>query len=151
MAPSAAQRVSAVTCPASLQAVIDATPSGATITVPPCTYRESIAIRKPMTLLAAGAVVDGDNVRTTGVQVFADHVTIDGLTVTHVKNDLHVGAVNSNGNDDFTFRNGVVRDSATVCIALHGGARGQVLDSELTGCGQEGYFLNAMTDTTVRP
>jgi len=138
---------SAAACPASLQALLDATPARGTVVVPPCTYRESVIVPRPMTIRAAGAVVDGENVRPTGVLVRADDVTIDGLTVTRVKNDWHVGAVNANGVDRFTFRNGVIRDSASVAIGLHGGTGGRVLDSELTGCGQQGYFMNKMTDT----
>src|SRR4051794_7393776 len=147
VSPAVSSPVAAVTCPASLQGLIDSTPSGGILVVPACTYRESIAIRRPLTLMGAGAVVDGENVRTHGVDVFADRVTIDGLTVQRVKNDWHIGAVNSNGNDDFTFQNGVIRNSTTVCIALHGGARGRVVGTELTGCGQQGFFMNQMVDT----
>lgn len=138
--------VAAASCPSSLQALIDATPSGGTLTVPPCVFRQSVEIRRPITLHASGATVDGENTRTTGVTVFADDVTIDGLTVTRVKGDAHVGAVNLQGGDRFTFSNGVARDSATVCLALHGGTGARVLDSELTGCGKEGYFVNGASN-----
>jgi parallel beta-helix repeat protein len=139
--------VRAASCPASLQALIDATPSGGTLTVPACTFRESIAIRRPITILATGAVVDGENARSTGVVVYADDVTIEGLTVTRVKSGSHVGAINVQGGDRFTLRKSVARDSSTVCLGLHGAAGVRILDSELTGCGKEGYFLNGVTDT----
>jgi parallel beta-helix repeat protein len=142
-----ASTAAAASCPASLQALIDGTPSGGTLTAPPCTYRESITIRRALTLHAAGATIDGENTRTRGVTVTGNDVTIDGLTVTRIKGDDHVGAVNLEGGDRFTFKNGVARDSRSVCVALHGGSGARILDSELTGCGKEGYFLNNMSDS----
>jgi parallel beta-helix repeat protein len=141
----------AATCPSSLQGLIDGASSGATITVPACTFHESVSIRKPITLHATGATVDGDNTRTTGVIVYADGVTIDGLTVTRVhQSDSHVGAINVQAADRFTFSNGVARDSSSVCLALHGATNARILDSELTGCGKEGYFLNNVADSLFR-
>ena len=81
--------------------------------------------------------------------VTANDVTIDGLTVQHVRSESHVGAVNLYYGARFTFRNGIVRDSSTVCLAMHAATGAKVLDSELTGCGKEGYFLNGMTNTTL--
>jgi parallel beta-helix repeat protein len=131
----------------SFQAKVDAAASGATITIPACTYKETVTIRKPLTIKAAGAVVDGENVRDNGIVVLANDVTIDGLTVRRVKSDPHVGAVwTTNGISRFTFRNGVVKDSSTVCISLNGGSGHRVLDSELTNCAKEGYFLNGVSD-----
>ena len=131
----------------SFQALVNAAPSGGTITVPPCTYLEAVTINKPLTLNASGAVVDGQNVRTHGISVTANDVTINGLTVTRVKNDFHVGAVWTTGVSRFTFRNGVARDSTTVCLSLNGGSGHRILDSELTGCGQEGFFTNGVSAT----
>ena len=92
-----ASTAAAASCPGSLQALIDGTPSGGTLTAPPCTYRESITIRRALTLHAAGATVDGENTRTRGVTVTGNDVTIDGLTVKRIKGDDHVGAVNLRG------------------------------------------------------
>ncbi len=117
--------------------------------MPPCTYHESIQLKRSITLLAAGATVDGENSRSTGVTVTGNNVTIDGLTVTRVRGDSHTGAVNVQGAAGFTFRNGVARDSATVCLALHGASGAKIVDSELTGCGKEGYFLNGVTDSVL--
>jgi parallel beta-helix repeat protein len=141
--------VAAVTCPSSLQALIDATPSGGTVTVPPCTYHQSLQVKRSITIHASGATIDGDNTRSTGVVVTGDDVTIDGLTVTRVHSDSHVGAVNLQAGDRFTFRNGVIRDSSTVCLGMHGGAHARVTNTELTGCGKEGYFLNGMSDSLL--
>ncbi len=143
-----ARGADAAGCPSSLQALINATPSGGTLNVPACVFHESISVGRPMTIKAApGATVDGDGTRTTGVMVNADDVTIDGLTVQHVHNGAHVGAVNDYYGARFTFQNGIVRDSSTVCLAIHAATGARVLDSELAGCGQEGFFLNAMTNT----
>lgn len=47
----------------SLQALIDAAPSGSTLTVPNCTYRESVTISKPLTLDGQGlAQIKGSDV-----------------------------------------------------------------------------------------
>jgi nitrous oxidase accessory protein NosD len=131
----------------SFQSLVNAAAPGATITIPPCTYHEKVRVTKPLTINAAGAIIDGDNVRDVGVAILADDVTISGLTVTHVKSDAHVGAVWTTGVSRFTFRGGVARDSSTVCISLNGGTGHRVLDSELSGCAKEGYFMNGVSDT----
>jgi parallel beta-helix repeat protein len=136
-------------CPSSLQKLIDATPSGGTLSVPACVFHESIGIGRPITIHAAGATVDGDNTRTTGVMVQANNVTIDGLTVQNVRPDSHVGAVNLYYGSGFTFQNGTVRNSSTVCLAMHMATGARVLDSDLGNCGKEGYFLNGMSDTLI--
>ena len=48
-------------CSWTLQAAVDATPSGSRMVVPACTYRETVTIRKPLTL-----VTDGGADRRTG-------------------------------------------------------------------------------------
>ena len=131
----------------SFQALVNAAPTGGTITVPACTYHETVTINKRLTVKAAGAVIDGDNTRANGLVVKASDVVVDGLTVQRVKNGAHVGAVHATSISRFTFKNGLVRDSATVCIVLGGGYGFQILNSEFTGCGQEGYFLNNVTDS----
>ncbi len=146
---SAPASTAAVSCPSSLQARIDATSAGGTLTVPPCVYHESIQLRRSIILKAKGATIDGDNSRSTGVTVTGNDVTIDGLTVKRVKSGDHVGAINLQGGNRFTLRNAVVRDSSTVCLGLHGGAKAHITNTELTGCGKEGYFLNGMSDSLL--
>ena len=136
----------AATCP-SFQALVNAAPTGSTLTVPACTYHETVTISKKLTVNAKGAVIDGDNVRTKGLEIKANDVVVDGLTVKRILNGAHVGAVQATSVSRFTFKNGVARDSATVCIVLGGGYGFQILNSEFTGCGQEGYFLNNVTDS----
>ena len=131
----------------SFQSRVDAAASGSTITIPSgCTYKESVQISKPLTVNAYGATIDGENTRSTGLAIFGNDVTVNGLTVRRVKSDPHVGAVwSTNGASRFTFRDGVVKDSSTVCVSLNGGSDHRVLDSELTNCAKEGYFLNKVS------
>jgi len=136
-------------CP-SFQALVNAAPTGGTIVVPPCTYHETVTISKRLTVNATGAVIDGDNVRGKGLEIKANDVTVNGLTVQRIKNGAHEGAVHATSISRFTFRDGVVRDSATVCIVLGGGSGFRILSSRFTNCGQEGYFLNNVTDSLFR-
>ena len=130
----------------SFQALVNAAPTGATITIPPCTYNESVEVRKRLTINATGVVIDGQNVRDTGLEVHANDVTVTGLTVRRVRSDTHVGAVWTTGDiSRFTFRNGKALDSSTVCISLNGGTGHRIISSEMAGCGKEGYFMNNVT------
>jgi len=130
----------------SFQGRVDAASSGSTITIPACTFNESVSIRKPLTINATGAVIDGQNSRSTGLAIFANDVTVNGLTVKRVRSDTHVGAVwTTGGASRFTFRNGRVLDSATVCVSLNDGSGHRILGSELARCGKEGYFLNLVS------
>ncbi len=133
-------------CP-SFQALVSAAPSGGTITVPACVYRETVTISKPLTVNAHGATIDGENTRSLGLAITANDVTVNGLTVTRVSSETHKGAVWTTGVSRFTFRDGIARDSATICVSLNGGTGHRILDSELTGCGKEGYFANGVSDT----
>ena len=65
----------------SLQALVDGAADGATVTVPPCVYRETVAITRPVTLDGTGSVIDGDGVRPYWVTVRADDVTLIGFTM----------------------------------------------------------------------
>ena len=131
----------------SFQGRVDAAASGSTITIPACTFNESVSIRKPLTINASGAVIDGQNSRSTGLAVFANDVTVNGLTVKRVKSSTHGGAVwTTGGASRLTFRNGRVLDSATICVSLNDGSGHRILGSELARCGKEGYFLNLVSD-----
>jgi hypothetical protein len=60
-----AKPAEAATCTDSLQAKIDAAPSGSTVTANPCIYREEILIKKPITLQGQpGSEIRGSNVWT---------------------------------------------------------------------------------------
>ena len=131
----------------SFQGRVDAAAAGSTITIPACTFNESVSIRKPLTVNAKGAIIDGQNTRSTGLAVLASDVTVNGLTVKRVKATTHGGAVWTTGNiARFTFRNGKALSSSTICVSLNGGSGHRILGSVLAGCGKEGYFLNDVSN-----
>jgi hypothetical protein len=69
---ASAEPAAAVTCTDSLQAEIDAVPSGGTVTAEPCIYREQVKITKPLTLLGKpGSEIRGSNVWSTWDKVAA--------------------------------------------------------------------------------
>ena len=136
-------------CPSSMQTLINNAASGGTVTIPACTFHQSVTISKPLTLNATGAVIDGDGVRSTGLVILANDVTVTGLTVTGVKASGHVGAVWVNGPSRFTFSHGVIKDSSPVCISFNGGSGHSVLSSELANCSREGYFLTGVSTARI--
>jgi nitrous oxidase accessory protein len=82
VALAAACCATALAAPPRLQALIDATPPGATLRLPPGTYQGPAEIRRPMTLDGAGqAILTGDG-RSTVLSVDADRVTLRGLRFT---------------------------------------------------------------------
>ena len=86
------------TCTSSLQALIDATPTGGTLTVPACIYRESVTIRQPITINGYGAIIDGRDtagnlVRSTWLSVAANDVTVRGFTMRYANGTYATGSV----------------------------------------------------------
>jgi hypothetical protein len=138
---------SASPCPASLQALVDAAASGATVSAPACTYRETVRIAKPLTLVTVGGTVDGDGVRTYGFVVAADDVTIDGFEVTRTINPAQDGAIRVRGASRFTLRNATIHDTGGACVSISGGSGHRIVDSELSYCAQEGFHLASLSDT----
>jgi nitrous oxidase accessory protein NosD len=56
-------------CAASLQAQVDAAQPGSTVSVPPCVYRETVTISKPLTLAGqSGAEIRGSDIWTNWTQ-----------------------------------------------------------------------------------
>ena len=133
-------------CP-NFQTLVNNASAGSTVTIPACTYHQSVTISKALTIHASGAIIDGDNVRSSGLVINHSDVTVEGLTVKRVRADDHRGAIYSNGPSRITLRNVVARDSTPICLSLHGGTGHQVLDSRLTNCAREGFFVNGVTDT----
>jgi parallel beta-helix repeat protein len=81
-----------------IQAAVDAAPAGATITVPPGVYRESVRIAKPLTLNGYGAIIDGRDaagnlVRATWLSVSANDVTVRGFTMRYANGTYATGSV----------------------------------------------------------
>ena len=86
------------TCPVSLQTLIDETPSGGTLDVPGCVYRETVTVSRPMTIDGAGAVIDGRDtsgnvVRAQWMKITASDVTVRGFTMRYANDDYSTGAL----------------------------------------------------------
>ncbi len=139
----------APTCPTTLQRLVDGAASGATVSVPTCTYRETVTIIKPIKLVTSGALVDGQGTRKYAFVVKANDVTIDGFEVIGTVNPAQEGAVHVRGSDRFTLRNAHVHHTGGACISIAGGSGHQVLDSELAYCAQEGFHLTKVSDATL--
>jgi endoglucanase len=91
VAPTEAQ---APNCSASLQSLVDAAPSGATVLVPACTYRETVTLGKPITLDGQGkAIIDGDNTRHRWAWIGSSDVTIRGFTMRNTATAVSEGAI----------------------------------------------------------
>ena len=61
----AASAPAGITCPPSVQGLVDAAPDGAVVVVPACLYRETVVLDRPITLVAEpGAEIRGSDVWT---------------------------------------------------------------------------------------
>ena len=94
--PSAAPP--AATCGTSLQTLINSTPTGGTLNVPACLYRESVTVARPMTIDGTGATIDGRDPAGTPVRqrwlfVSASDVTVRGFTMRYTSGGYAVGGV----------------------------------------------------------
>ena len=136
-------------CPASLQSLIDSAASGSTLAVPACTYRESVRIPKPLTLVTKGGKVDGEGIRTYGFVVAANDVTIDGFEITRTTNPAQDGAVRSRDVDRFTLRNAHIHHTGGACVSVARGSGHRIVDSELAYCAQEGFHITGVADMVV--
>lgn len=130
----------------SFQSRVDNARTGSTITIPKCTFNESVVIRKRLTILAYGATIDAGG-RNHGVRVEASDVTIKGLHVRNASGGSHDGAIHLNGHSRLTLRRVKVFDSDTVCLSLNGGSGHRILYTSLKRCGKEGYFGNGISNT----
>jgi hypothetical protein len=113
--PTASPTTSASqTCPAMLQAAVDALSTGATLNVTGCgPYHEIVTITKPMTLVGASVTGGTASLQHGNIEVASTHdVTIDHATVT-----------NSTG----------------ACIAALHSTNVTVKNSLMSNCTQEGY------------
>jgi parallel beta-helix repeat protein len=67
-------------CVASLQTAINNTPTGGTLVLGACTFRESVSVTRSMTIRGP-AIIDGSGTRTSWMSIRANDVVIDGLTM----------------------------------------------------------------------
>jgi nitrous oxidase accessory protein len=94
-APAGHEAVGATGPPATaldLQAVVDGTSPGSTITLPAGSYRTHLVIDKPLALVGAGDVVlDGSGLGSV-VTITADDVTLRGLAIGGTGGQVEVGS-----------------------------------------------------------
>ena len=136
-------------CSFRLQQIVDASSAGQTVRVPACTYRETVEVRKPLTLVTSGAIVDGGGTRQYGFRVSASDVTIDGFEITRTATPVQDGAVRVRSANRVTLRNLHVHHTGGSCISISGGVGHRVLDSELAYCAQQGFHLSRITDSLI--
>jgi parallel beta-helix repeat protein len=105
-----------------------------------------VTINKPLTIVGS-ATITGDSIRSYGIVVGANDVTVNGLTVIDTTNPAQDGGVRVRNSSRFTFTNGHILRAVGACISIDGGSGHRVLNSELAYCGQEGFHGTAMTDS----
>lgn len=135
---------------ATLQAAIDATPNGGTLNVPAGTYRETITIRKPITINATGAVIDGQNSRAKGLIIQASNVTVTGFEVKNHTTPLQQGAVEVQSGNYDTLVDIHSHDNGGAGISINGGTGHLVLRGEFDHNKQQGYHASSTTNLTIR-
>jgi hypothetical protein len=136
-------------CPASLQRLVDRAPRGSRVVVGDCTFRETVRIQKPITLVTTGGRVDGERKRRHAFVVEANNVTLTGWEVTRTTNAAQDGAVRVVNSDRFTLRRARIHHTGGACISIVGGTGHQILESTLAYCAQQGFHLPRVTDTRV--
>ncbi|WP_135855385.1 NosD domain-containing protein [Halorussus salinus] len=92
---------------ATMQDAIQAAPNGATVTVRPGTYRESVRIRQPLDVRAPnGATLRGSNSGSDGIRLYGHaNVTISGFTIEEWNHGIDANHVD----DPFVVQNVVLR------------------------------------------
>ncbi len=133
----------------SFQSRVNNAATGSTITIPKCTFHESVVINKRLTINAYGATIDAGGA-AHGLRIQANDVTVKGLYVKNASGGAHDGAIHTSGASRFTLYRAKVFDSATVCLSLNGGSGHRILKTSLKRCGKEGYFGNQLTNTLFR-
>ncbi|HXR26673.1 MAG TPA: right-handed parallel beta-helix repeat-containing protein [Candidatus Baltobacteraceae bacterium] len=143
----AAASATAGACDTTLQGLIDHAAAGSALVVPPCVYRESVTVDKPLTIDGTGATIDGRDasgavVRDTWMTIAASDVTVRGFTMRYASNKPQTGALR--------VEPGVSRVTIAACdLGFAAGADvsiGVADQSTITGCsihdaGQLGVHL----------
>jgi hypothetical protein len=84
--PTATPTPSTAACPPSLQAAINATPSGGTLTAIGCTWHEIVTVTQPITLNLTGSTDDGTGLGVVLQQglltIRSPNVTLNGIRLT---------------------------------------------------------------------
>lgn len=134
----------------SLQALVDAAPAGATVTVPVCTYAEMVTIRRPLTLRGYGSVIDGGGTRPTWVGVRASDVTLEGFTMRNAApGAAQSGSIDVNGVDRFTARDLHLSGGSAADIRIWYGSGHTITGSDIAAGRQEGIILWQVVNATI--
>lgn len=123
----------ALAAPQSLQALIDAVPTGGTLRLAPGTYRGPATITKPMTLEGNGqATIQGDGLSTV-LSIHADRVTVRGLRLrgSGDSQDRIDAGLLLQGSDHRVENNDI--DDVLFGIHLRGAARSVIQGNRVTG------------------
>jgi len=134
-------------CSQSLQSRVDQAAPGATLDVPPCTYRETVMIGKAITLDGHGkASIDGENIRDRWMWIGTSNVTIRGFKMFNANTANQEGAIGTqsgssniviDGNDLGATRGGEQ-------IGIGETSNSKVINNQIHGGGQMGIgtYLN---------
>lgn len=133
----------------SFQSRVDNARAGSTITIPKCTFHESVEIYKKITINAYGATIDAGGA-AHGVRIQANDVTINGLYVKNAGGGSLDAAVYTSGASRVTLRKMKIFGSANVCLSLNGGTGHRILSTSLKYCGKEGFFGNQIRNTLFK-
>ncbi len=104
--------------------MVNAAAAGSALTVPACTYRESVTISRALTLRGPGATISGRNtagtiVRQTWLVVNASDVTVEGFTFRDASNPPQTGAIRTAaGISRFTLRDGDLSGAGGAAVSI---------------------------------
>ncbi|HEY7940841.1 MAG TPA: right-handed parallel beta-helix repeat-containing protein [Candidatus Limnocylindrales bacterium] len=140
-------------CRISLQGLIDAAPSGSTLIVPACVYRESVTVSKPLTISGKGAVIDGRNssgsvVRSSWMRITSSNVTVTGFTMRYANNAPQTGALQTaNGVRNVVISNCDLSYAHGADVSIGGASYSRVVSCRVHHGGQEGVHVGGSGGT----
>ena len=149
----------------SLQALIDAAPAGSVLTVPACTYRESVNVGKALTIRGYGSTINGKDsagnvVRQTWMVVNASNVTVEGFKMRYAANAPQTGALRVKaGVSRFVLRDCDLGFAAGANVAYGNANDSVVEDCDIHDGGQLGVHIggdgtngrdNVLRNNTIR-
>lgn len=105
--------------PPNLQALIDNTPNGGVVTLPPGTYQGlRLTVPRPMTIHANGVVLDGLGSATHAFFVTGSQVEIIGVAAHNYKTPLQQGTIMFQRSSNSRLMNANVYNSTGACVSL---------------------------------
>lgn len=133
--------------PATIQQMVDRAKPGATVTVPPGVYRETVYVGKALTLKGQpGAVIDGGS-RAFWIVAVSDDVTIDGFEMRGGENWQYWGGITNSHNDRhydrLTVRNSTLHTASYAAIATKLGTGHQIRNNTIHSNGALGIRIDS--------